>query len=221
MGFGSGPSPWRPWRPAVASWRLVGIFGSRLAELLVGPIDGRVGCHVDSSRRPCTCGTFYKTRLSVTDSEVVRLPCMHFQIRSAPCGSWCSPATMPRMWQRLLPFLLIVGTFCALADDGPSPRPFRPTLAAHRTILADPDCWALIRGRLSERTQARSAAASRSAHNARLPTPDDSAILADAHWLPGLHASARLAASRVQSGPARFLIGHVSRAPPGLSTPLF
>jgi hypothetical protein len=128
---------------------------------------------------------------------------------------------MPRMWQRLLPFLLIFGTFGALADDAASPRPFRPALAAHRTILADPDGWALICGRLGEGTQARFAPASRSVHNARLSSPDGSAILADARRVPGLHTSARLAASRVQSGPASFRLGPVSRAPPGLSTPLF
>ena len=34
MGFRSGPRPSMPWRPAVASWRLVGIFESRLKHFL-------------------------------------------------------------------------------------------------------------------------------------------------------------------------------------------
>ena len=125
------------------------------------------------------------------------------------------------MWQRLLPVLLIVSAVGTLADGGAVPRQLRAALAAHRLVLADPEGWAIVRGPLGERMQARVATASRSAHAARLPTPDGSAILADAQWAPGLRTGAGLAASREQSGPAPFRLGPVARAPPGLSAPLF
>ena len=146
----------------------------------------------------------------------------HYQRRpDRPCDSQRALATIPTMWQRLLPFLLVLSAVGTLTDGWVSPRPLRAALAAHRAVLADPESWAIVRGPLGDRPLARFAAASRSSRDGRLPTPDDSAILADAHWVPGLHTSARLAASRVQSGPAPFRLGHVSRAPPGLSTPLF
>jgi hypothetical protein len=145
----------------------------------------------------------------------------HYQRRpDRPCDSQRAPATIPTMWQRFLPFLLILSTVGTLTDGWVSSHPLRATLAAHRTVLADPDGWALVRGPLGDRPLARFATASRSARDGRLPTPDDSAILPDALRVPRLHASARLAASRVQSGPAPFRLGSVSRAPPGLSTPL-
>jgi hypothetical protein len=145
----------------------------------------------------------------------------HYQRRpERPCDSQRAFATIPTMWPRLLPFLLIASAIGTLADGAISARPLRAALAAHRTILADPDGWALVRGPLGDRPLARFAAASRSACDGRLPTPDDSAILADALRVPGLPTSVRLAASRVQSSPAPFRLGSVSRAPPGLSTPL-
>ena len=125
------------------------------------------------------------------------------------------------MWQRLLPVLLIVSAVGTLADGGALPRQLRAALALHRIVLADPEGWALVRGPLGERTQARVATASGSTHAARLPTPGDPAILADARWVPGLHTGAGLAASRDESSPAPVRLGSVSRAPPGLSAPLF
>lgn len=125
------------------------------------------------------------------------------------------------MWHRLLPFLLVVSAVGTLADGGVSPRPLRPALAAHRIILAEPDSWALVRGPLGDRPQARMAAASRSAREARRPALDGSAILADAHWVPGMPSGARLASSRVLSNPSPFRRSPLSRAPPGLSAPLF
>lgn len=127
---------------------------------------------------------------------------------------------MSRMWQQLLPILLIVSAVGTLADGGALPRQLRAALAPHEIVLADPDGWALVRGPLSERTQARFVAASRPAHGARLPDPGDSAIPADAHWVPDLRTGACLAAPRVESGPTPFRLGPVSRAPPGLSAPL-
>ena len=137
------------------------------------------------------------------------------------CDSWLSAATIRNMWQRLLPLLLVVSAVGTLAGGGVSPRPLRPALTAHRTILADPDSWALVRGPLGDRPQARIAAASRSVRAARLPTLDDSAILADARWTPGLPSGARLSASRVQPNISPFRRSPVSRAPPGLTAPLF
>lgn len=125
------------------------------------------------------------------------------------------------MWQRILPFLLIVSAVGILADGGALPRQLRAVLAAHGIVLAAPDGWAIVRGPLSERTQARFVAASRSARGARLPTPGDSAIPADTHWVPGLRTGACLAVSLIHSGPAPFSLGPVSRAPPGLSAALF
>lgn len=146
----------------------------------------------------------------------------HYQRRSdRPCDSQRALATIPTMLQRLLPFLLVLSAVGTLTDGWVSPRPLRAVLAAHRTVLADPDGWALVRGPLGDRPQARIAAASRSSRDARRPTPDDSAILADALRVPRLPTSARLAASRVHSGPAPFRLGPVSRAPPGLSAPPF
>ncbi len=127
---------------------------------------------------------------------------------------------MSRMWQGLLPFLLIVSAVGALADGGALPRQLRAALAAHRIVLADPSGRAVVRGPLSERTQARVAAVSWSVHNACLPTPDDSAILAGAHWLPDLLTGVCLAASRARFGPAPFRLCPVYRAPPGLSAAL-
>ncbi|MBI4572187.1 MAG: hypothetical protein HY713_02740 [candidate division NC10 bacterium] len=128
---------------------------------------------------------------------------------------------MPRMWQRLLPLLLVVSAVVTLADGGVSPRSLQAALVAHRTVLADPDGWALVRGPLGDRPQARFAAGSQSSRDARPPTPDDSAILADAHGVPGLHTGARLPASRVQPSPSPFRLGSLSRAPPGPSAALF
>jgi hypothetical protein len=146
----------------------------------------------------------------------------HYQRRpDRPCDLQRAPATIPTMWQRLLPFLLVLSAVGTLTEGWVSPRPLRAALAAHGTVLADPDGWALVRGPLGDRPLARFATASRSSRDARLPTPDDSAILADALRVPGLHTNARLAASPVQSGPAPFHLGSVSRAPPGLSAPPF
>jgi len=128
---------------------------------------------------------------------------------------------MTVMWQRLLPLLLVVSAVVTLADGGVSPRSLQAALAAHRTVLADPDNWALVRGPLSDRPQARIAAASRSARDARRPPPDDSVTLADAHRVPGLPTGARLSASHVLSNLSPFRRSPVSRAPPGLSAPRF
>jgi len=127
---------------------------------------------------------------------------------------------MPGMWQRLWSVLLVISAVGTLVDTGVYPRPLRGALAVHRTVLADPENWALVRGPLSDRPQARIAAASRSARDARLPTPDESAVLADAHQVSGLSSGARVAGTRVQSGPAPFHCGSPSRAPPRLSAPL-
>ncbi len=115
------------------------------------------------------------------------------------------------MWHQLLSFLLVVSAIGTLADCGSSPRPLR-------AALADPDSWALILGPLGDRPQARLAAASRFARDARLSTPGDSAILA-VDRVPRLPTGARLFASRVQSSSAPVRCGPVSRAPPGLSAP--
>ncbi len=49
------------------------------------------------------------------------------------------------MWQRLLPLLLVVSAVVTLADARVLPHSLQAALAAHWTILVDPDGWALVR----------------------------------------------------------------------------
>ncbi len=117
------------------------------------------------------------------------------------------------MWHQLLSCLLVLSAIGALADCGSSSRPLRAT-------LADPESWALVRGPLGDRPQAGSAVASRLARDARLPTPDESAILAGADRVKGMPTGGRLPASCVQIHPGPICSGPLSRAPPGLSASL-
>ncbi len=136
------------------------------------------------------------------------------------CDAQDSAVTMPGMWQRLWPVLLVIGAVGANADGGVSPWAIRPALAVHRAALGDLDAWALVHGPLGARPYARIASASPSARDARLPIPHHSAVLADSHRAPGLSAGARLAGARVSFGLAPFRRGSASRAPPGPSAPL-